>query len=236
MRVDPKSVFDLRFTEGSATATITATLDRTYSEDVVITLSTAGSTTVDDDYTLSSEKITISSGSTTGTSTVTIKDDELDEDDKDTVRIEVASVTYALETVDQKILLAIEDNDDMPGVTLTVSEDTISENGGTSNLTATLSTASGRDVSVGLVMQGTAGSKDFTVGGNEIDVSEILTDSLVLNYTFSGNANDGTSNANDGTVNGATLTTDRFGEANSAYYFRWRWRLHSCSFIKFSSD
>ena len=50
------------------------------------------------------------------------------------MRIEVASVTYALETVDQKILIAIEDNDDMPGVTLTVSEDTISENGGTSIL------------------------------------------------------------------------------------------------------
>ena len=136
--IEPKSVFDLRFTEGSATATITATLDRTYSEDVVITLSTAGTASVDDDYTLSSDKITISSGSTTGTSTVTIKDDSLDEDDKDTVRIEVASVTYALETVDQKILLAIEDNDDMPGVTLTASEDTISEAGGTSNLTACL--------------------------------------------------------------------------------------------------
>ena len=96
------------------------------------------------------------------------------------MRIEVASVTYALETVDQKIILAIEDDDDMPGVTLTVSEDTISENGGTSNLTATLSTASGRDVSVGLVMEGTAGSKDFTVGGNEIDLSEIITDGLLL--------------------------------------------------------
>ena len=45
------------------------------------------------------------------------------------------------------------------------------------------------------------------------------TDSLVLNYTFSGDANDGTSNENNGTVNGATLTTDRFGEPNSAYYF-----------------
>ena len=41
----------------------------------------------------------------------------------------------------------------------------------------------------------------------------------MLNYTFSGNANDGTSNENNGTVIGAALTTDRFGEANSAYYF-----------------
>ena len=217
--VDPKSVFDLRFTEGSATATITATIDRTYSQDVTVTLSTGGTATVTEDYDLSSTTITISAGSTTGTSTVTIIDDALDEDDKDTVRIEVASSTYALETVDQKILLAIEDNDDMPGVTLAASSDTIPEAGGTSNLTATLSTVSGRDVTIGLVMQGTAGSKDFTVGGDEIDISEVLTDSLVLNYSFSGNANDGTLNANDGTVSGATLTTDRFGEANSAYYF-----------------
>ena len=181
--VEPKSVFNIRFAEASATATITATLDRAYSEDVVITLSTAGTATVDDDYTLSSETITVSAGSTTGTTTLTIKADELDEDDRDTVRIEVASVTYALETVDQKILLAIEDDDDMPSVTLSASAETISEAGGTSDLTATLSTVSGRDVSVGLVMQGTASSKDFTVGGNEIDVSEILTEGLVANYT-----------------------------------------------------
>ena len=52
-----------------------------------------------------------------------------------------------------------------------------------------------------------------------IDLSEVLTDSLVLNYTFSGNANDETSNSNNGTVNGPSLTSDRFGEANSAYQF-----------------
>ena len=100
-----------------------------------------------------------------------------------------------------------------------LSTDTIPEAGGTSNLTATLSTASGRDVTVGLVMEGTASASDFTVEGNQIDVSEVLTDGLVANYTFTGNANDGTSNENNGSVTGATLTTDRFGEANSAYYF-----------------
>ena len=41
---------------------------------------------------------------------------------------------------------------------------------------------------------------------------------LVASYSFCGNANDGTSNANNGTVNGATLTTDRFGNV-SAYNF-----------------
>ena len=42
---------------------------------------------------------------------------------------------------------------------------------------------------------------------------------LVAHYPFNGNANDESGNGNDGTVNGASLTTDRFGTTNSAYYF-----------------
>jgi hypothetical protein len=44
-------------------------------------------------------------------------------------------------------------------------------------------------------------------------------DGLVAYYPFNGNANDESGNGNDGTVNGATLTTDRLGNANSAYSF-----------------
>ncbi len=43
--------------------------------------------------------------------------------------------------------------------------------------------------------------------------------SLVAYYPFNGNANDKSGNANNGTVNGATLTADRFGNADNAYYF-----------------
>ena len=42
---------------------------------------------------------------------------------------------------------------------------------------------------------------------------------LVAHYPFDGNAIDVTGNANDGTVTGATLTTDRFGNGDSAYSF-----------------
>ena len=216
---DPETGFNLRLPEAVSTATITATLDRKYGNDVMVSLSTGGSATVIDDYTLSSTSISIPAGSTTGTSTLTTVQDNLDEEDRDTVKIEVGSSTYAGEASDQILMIAIEDDDTMPGVTLTASADSIAEAGGTSNLTATLSVASGRDVTVGLVMEGTAGSSDYTAGGKTIDLSEVLTDSLVLNYTFSGNANDQTSNNNNGTVNGASLTTDRFGEANSAYQF-----------------
>lgn len=42
---------------------------------------------------------------------------------------------------------------------------------------------------------------------------------LLGSYSFNGNANDVSGNGNNGTINGATLTTDRFGNPNSAYLF-----------------
>ena len=46
-----------------------------------------------------------------------------------------------------------------------------------------------------------------------------LDSGLVACYPFNGNANDESGNGNNGTVYGATLTTDRFGNPNSAYSF-----------------
>ncbi len=46
----------------------------------------------------------------------------------------------------------------------------------------------------------------------------IMAQTLLAAYPFNGNANDAAGTAN-GTVSGATLTTDRFGNANSAYSF-----------------
>jgi hypothetical protein len=49
--------------------------------------------------------------------------------------------------------------------------------------------------------------------------ANVPTTGLVGYWPFCGNANDESGNANNGTVNGATLTADRFGNANSAYNF-----------------
>lgn len=49
--------------------------------------------------------------------------------------------------------------------------------------------------------------------------SQIPTSSLVGYWPFSGNANDASGNGLNGVVYGATLTTDRFGNPNSAYSF-----------------
>jgi uncharacterized protein (TIGR02145 family) len=49
--------------------------------------------------------------------------------------------------------------------------------------------------------------------------SYVPTSGLVGWWGFNGNAQDGSGNGNHGTVNGAILTTDRFGNQNSAYDF-----------------
>jgi hypothetical protein len=49
--------------------------------------------------------------------------------------------------------------------------------------------------------------------------NNVPTNGLVGYWPFNGNANDESLNGNNGTVNGATLTSDRFGNANKAYNF-----------------
>jgi hypothetical protein len=49
--------------------------------------------------------------------------------------------------------------------------------------------------------------------------SYVPTNGLVGYWPFNGNANDESGNGNNGIVNGATLTLDRYGNANSAYSF-----------------
>ncbi|MBI4646853.1 MAG: T9SS type A sorting domain-containing protein [Bacteroidia bacterium] len=49
--------------------------------------------------------------------------------------------------------------------------------------------------------------------------AQIPTNGLVGYWPFNGNANDESGNSNNGTVNGATLTADMFGNANTAYSF-----------------
>ena len=49
--------------------------------------------------------------------------------------------------------------------------------------------------------------------------SYVPANGLVGWWPFNGNANDESGNGNNGTVNGATLTTDRYGNVNQAYGF-----------------
>lgn len=59
----------------------------------------------------------------------------------------------------------------------------------------------------------------FMLFGFIIKAQVNLKNGLVAYYPFNGNANDESGNSNNGIVNGATLTTDRFGNINSAFSF-----------------
>jgi len=59
----------------------------------------------------------------------------------------------------------------------------------------------------------------FITNSNAQVPSYVPTDGLVAYYPFNGNANDETGNGNNGAVNGATLTSDRDGNIESAYNF-----------------
>jgi hypothetical protein len=50
-------------------------------------------------------------------------------------------------------------------------------------------------------------------------IGQVPKSGLVVYFPFNGDAGDSSGNAINGTVYGADLTTDRFGDSNSAYYF-----------------
>ena len=80
------------------------------------------------------------------------------------------------------------------------------------------SVAAGENHSLLLRTDGSLWSMGKNDRGQLGDGSE-LERGLVGWWKFDGDATDSSGNGNDGTVNGATLTTDRHGQANSAYSF-----------------
>ena len=66
--------------------------------------------------------------------------------------------------------------------------------------------------------------------------SYVPSNGLVGWWPFNGNANDESGNGNNGTVNGATLTSDRNGNSNSAYSFNNSEITTFISSSQFSSD
>ena len=59
----------------------------------------------------------------------------------------------------------------------------------------------------------------WSSGASALPVNNPVTSGLIAAYEFSGDADDSSGSGNDGVVHGATLTTDRFGNTNSAYLF-----------------
>ena len=158
--------------ENGGTSTVTARLDRPSSEATTVTVSVApDSPAVAGDYTLSANReLTIAAGATasTGTVTITAVDNTVDVPDK---RVTVSAVAENAQgvTAPQAVTLTIT-NDDAAAVALHLSPDSISEAGGVSTVTASLSHSSSEattvTVSASPVLPAVAG--DYTLSVNRV--------------------------------------------------------------------
>ena len=126
--------------EAGGVATVTATLDRTSSVAVTVTVAAApGSGT---DFTLSAANtLTFAANATAsaGTVTVTAVDDDTDAPNKGVTVSGTSSDSLGRTNDPPSVPLAITDDDAAPGVVLALSDPSISESGGTSTVSATLS-------------------------------------------------------------------------------------------------
>jgi len=89
----------------------------------------------------------------------------------------------------------------------------------TSSTTTTITTIVPFGATTGVITVTVNGQTATSTTSFTVIPSNIPTIGIVAFYPFNGNANDASGNGNNGIVNGATLTADRFGNANSAYDF-----------------
>lgn len=108
------SAATLSLLEGEST-TITATLNETTIDDVVVTLSTSGSAVLDEDYTLTSTSITIPKDALSASVDLTILNDA-DVEGEEAITIGIESVTVAVESDVQALSFTI--NDELPALSL----------------------------------------------------------------------------------------------------------------------
>ena len=173
------------------TATMSGSLNNQWPVDITVNLVYSGTATIATDYT-KSDSITISSGSSTGASTVTAVADTLyDAAIAETVIIDISSVSVGSEGSTNQQTISITDAESAPTVSLSVGSNTIIENGGTSTITASLSHPTYENVTVNLGYSGTA------LSGTDYGVpSAFIT---VVAGSISANATTGISSIDDST-------------------------------------
>ena len=155
--------------ENGGVSTVTARLSGATSEEVRVTVSAAAvSPAVAGDFELSASPVlTIGVGATesTGTVTVTAKDNTVDAPAKEvTVSGTVTGPTGMADPAE--LPLAITDDEQTPKVTLVLTPDEISENGGVSEVTARLSGASSETMTVTVMV--TADPDEYTLSANAV--------------------------------------------------------------------
>ena len=152
--------------ENGGIATVTATLDRQSTVAVTVTVAaTAVSPAVAGDFTLSTATtLTFAANATTSTGlvTVTANDNSTDAPNKSVTVSGTASDSLGLTNNPPSVTLALPDDEAAPGVTLSLNPASVSENGGASAVSATLSHPSSEPSTVTV----TAVAGAYTVGSD----------------------------------------------------------------------
>lgn len=168
LSLDQSSIF-----EDTGVSDIIATLSNKTTADVSVTIAVTGGTASASDYSLSSTTIVILSDSISGKQTATSQTDIIYEGDE-TVIIEITAVSggSAIEHATPQIeTLTLIDNEPIPLVTLSANPLGISEEGGVSTITATLSTLTSEDVDVTIeATSNTATSADYDLSSTTITI------------------------------------------------------------------
>ena len=153
--------------ENGGVATITATIPAAILVPVTIPFTFSGTAVKDTNYTASGSEIVILAGDTTGTLTLTAKDDGVYKGDQ-TITAAAGTVKNAAPAGTGTFTVTIHETLAAPSITLGP-DPSLSENGGTATLTATLSAAIGVDTTVSLSFGGTATiDTDYTASSQQI--------------------------------------------------------------------
>ena len=186
--------------ESAGTKNLTVSLSAVSGKAVTVpyTVSTASgdTATAGTDYTaVSSGSLSISAGNSSGTITVTVTSDTVDEPDE-TFTVTLGTPTNAaLHATATRTVVTITDDDAAPTVTLSLTSSTISENGGSTTVTAALSHASSRDTTI--TLQAVSGF--YTLGSDK---------TIAISAGQTTNSSDtATINAVDDTIDNVTART-----------------------------
>ena len=171
LSLDPSSAI----AETGGSTSVKATLSHAFDKTVTVNLAYSGSAVGGGtDYTASGSAITVSSPSITGTVSITAAGDALDENDE-TVIVDMDSVTNGSESGTQQQTITITDDDATPTVSFTSASQASMDESGMLTITAQLSAASGRDVSVPFTVNGSStamgSSTDYSITGSPVAIS-----------------------------------------------------------------
>ena len=153
---------------GSSTVTV-STGGTTFASDQTISLALAGTASRTDDYTISSESLTLAAGAGSVMATVTAVQDVIDEPNE-TVLI---TATHNTTTIGAQQTVTITDDDAAPTLSVSVNNATIAEAAGSSTVTVSTGTTTfASDQTISLALAGTATqTDDYTISAESLTLT-----------------------------------------------------------------